>query len=363
MKAVMLAQFWKDKRAPFIILLFMAISILLTVIFGDAERIDQTTVAIFSSESEEIEEFWEQRLNESSDIEFVIKDEEEAREGVIHGTSDAAVHVMEDDFLLIASSNKPSIQMIEQEVHQVFLEEAQLQAVAGSGNMDELRTEVQEYMKNPPIEVETKSLEGGAIADYDMGIQLLFGFTLFASMFTIGFKVNGITIDKASGVWNRMILSPVSKTSMYMGHLIYSFLVGFFQILMVLLIYEFLMGYDLGNFLMIVTIAAVFALSMVSVAMLIAGFVKSPEQFYMILPSILPIIPVVSGVYMMPGTITNPVLQFIGDIFPLSHAVEAMVDVTLFQANWNDILLPIVFMLLIGVVAMGIGINMVERRR
>jgi ABC-2 type transport system permease protein len=83
----------------------------------------------------------------------------------------------------------------------------------------------------------------------------------------------------------------------------------------------------------------------------------------MIYPSVIPLVPVISGVYMMPGTITNPVLIFIGDLFPLSHAVEAMMDVALFQAGWNDLLLPIAFMLLIGVVSMGIGINLVERRR
>lgn len=167
---------------------------------------------------------------------------------MIEGKSDSAVHVLENDDGLIASSDKPTIQLIEQEVHRVFTEEAQLEAVAGTGSTDKLRKEVQKYMETPPIQVQTKSLEGGDISNYDMGMQLLFAFTLFMAMFTIGFKVNGITTDKVNGVWDRLILSPVNKTGMYAGHLIYSFCVGFFQILVVLLIFEFLMGYDLGNF-------------------------------------------------------------------------------------------------------------------
>lgn len=114
---------------------------------------------------------------------------------------------------------------------------------------------------------------------------------------------------------------------------------------------------------MILSIAAVFTFSMVSLAMLVTEFVKTPEQFYVIFPSIIPIVPVVSGVYMLPGAITNPVLLFIGDLFPLSHAVEAMMDVALFQAGWNEILLQVAFMVLMGVVSTGIGINLVERRR
>ena len=43
----------------------------------------------------------------------------------------------------------------------------------------------------------------------------MFGFSLFLVMFTIGFKVNTITKDKASGVWNRLILSPSENRDVY----------------------------------------------------------------------------------------------------------------------------------------------------
>ena len=360
-----MAQWMKDKRKPFLIFLFIGLSILATLIFGNVDSMGQTTVPVFSSESGDVqvEEKWVQLLNNHDSFVFVVMDEEKAREQVKEGKSDVALHVMENDYRLVTASEMPIVHLIEQHVHQVFTEEAHLKAAVGENNTTDLRNEVEEYMESPPIKVQTKSLNGEEMSNYDMGMQLLFAFTLFVAMFTIGFKVNGITADKVSGVWNRLILSPVSKTKMYVGHLLYSFCVGFIQICLVFLIFKYIIGYDLGNLAMILTIAAVFALSMVSVAMLITGVVKTPEQFYMVYPSIIPMIPLVSGVYMQPGTITNPILQFIGDIFPLSHGVEAMIDVALFNASWNDILLPIAFMILIGVLAMGIGINMVERRK
>lgn len=64
----------------------------------------------------------------------------------------------------------------------------------------------------------------------------------------------------------------------------------------------------------------------------------------------------------MPGTISNPVLTIIGDLFPLSHAMDAILDVVIYEATWQDITQPLVCMTLIGVIAMGIGINLVERR-
>lgn len=365
MNPILMAQWMKEKRRPYLILLFIGLSIIATLIFGNVDQYTKVTIPVFSSESnrEVIEDKWVDLLNTNESLEFVVMDEEEARQEVVEGKSDVALQLMEEDYKLLTSSEMPTIYIIEQHVHQVFTEEARLLAATGSQDTSNIREDVQNYMENPPLKVQTESLDGGDISNYDMGMQLLFGFTLFIAMFTIGFKVNGITTDKVNGVWNRLILSPVSKTNMYVGHLCYSFFVGFLQITIVFLIFDFLMGYDFGSLAKILTLAAVFTLSMVSVAMLITALVKTPEQFYMVFPSVIPMIPVISGVYMQPGTITNPILNFIADLFPLSHGVEAMIDVTLFHAGWNDILLPIATMLLIGVISMGIGINLVERRR
>ena len=44
-----------------------------------------------------------------------------------------------------------------------------------------------------------------------------------------------------------MILSPLSKTGMYAGHLFYSFFIGFMQILTVLVMFHYFLDYDLGH--------------------------------------------------------------------------------------------------------------------
>lgn len=364
MYPVIMAQWMKDKRKPFTILLFIGISIIATMIFGGTAQQTQTTIPIFGAgpNALEIEEKWVELLNTNDQLKFVITEEGKAREDVIEGRRDMAIQLMETDYRVIVASDLPHNQFAEQHVHQTYTKEAQLVAVAGVENADEVRTEIEKYLETPPITVETQSLAGGEIPSYNMGMQLLFGFTLFIAMFTIGFKVNGITADKVSGIWNRLILSPVSKTNMYVGHLFYSFAIGFVQVVAVFLIFDYLMGYDLGSLSMIIVLAAVYTLSSVSLAMLITGIVKTPEQFQMVYPSLIPMIPVISGVYMMPGTISSPILNFIGDLFPLGHAVQAMMDVALYDASWSDLTFPIAIMLLIGVMCMGIGINMVERR-
>ena len=365
MYPVLYAQFIKDKRKPLLVLLFIALSILATLIFGDTSRQTEITVDVFASGSnaEEIEQQWVKLLNDNSETEFVISEEREAREQVREGKRDVAIHLMNNDYRLITASDMPDILLVEQEIHQVFIEEAQLQAIAGSENTTNLREQLKNYLENSPITVQTENINGGKLTSHNMGTQLLFGFTLFIVMFTIGFRVNGINEDKVSGVWNRLILSPVSKIHMYVGHLLYSFFIGFIQLVVVFLIFKYALNYEIGSLPMILTIAAVYTMSSVSLAMLIAGIAKTPEKFNMIYPSIVPMIPVISGVYMQPGAMDNPVFNFLADIFPLGYAVDAMMDVALFGAGWSDISLPLSFLLLIGVMYMGIGINLGERRK
>lgn len=360
------SQWRKDKRKPLMVILFLVGSIALTLIFTSSNMIPQTSIAVFSSESNssEVVDKWEPILNRNESFNFVITDEKTARTDVAEGKRDIAINLMEHDYRLISAYDVPTLPLIDQYVRKVFTEEAQMEAAAGPQDIDDIRHDVENYLENPPLQLKTKSMSGEELSEHNMGIQLLFGFTLFMAMFTIGFKVNGVLSDKVSGIWNRMILSPVSKTGMYTGHLLYSFLIGFVQIAVVLFIFQYVMSYNLGNnFAMLLVIAAIYALSIVSMAMLITGFVKTPEQFYMIYPSVVPIIPVISGVYMPPGTISNAVLLFIADLFPLRHAMDAMMDVAFYNAGWNEIALPLVLMLLIGVICMGLGINLVERKK
>ncbi|MED4164598.1 ABC transporter permease, partial [Halalkalibacterium halodurans] len=90
--------------------------------------------------------------------------------------------------------------------------------------------------------------------------------------------------------------------------------------------------------------------------------IAKTEQFYAIYPSLIPLIPLISGAYMMPGTITNPVLLFIADLFPMAHAMDAMMSVIFYHAELSDVIMALLTMLLIGIIAMGLGINLIERR-
>ncbi|WP_152656679.1 ABC transporter permease [Oceanobacillus sp. CFH 90083] len=361
MFAVFKSQLRKDIRSPWAIILLLTGSIVLSLIASGTNQTTQTTVPVFSDDGAVLEK-WEPLLNENDQFAFVTGTEADAQANIRDGEVNMALQLFEDDYRILTGSNMPQLQILEDYVHTLFTTEAQLQA-SGTNQIDALRQAVQEYLESPPYQLQIEAVGGGEIPEYNMELQLLFGFTLFMAMFTIGFKVNEISAERTNGIWDRMILSPLTKMSMYLGHLLSSFFVGFLQIIIVLLIFQYFMDYDLGNsFGKIVFITALFTLSMVSVAMLFTGFMKTPEQFQIIYSSTIPIIPVLSGVYMPPGMLSNPILLFIADLFPLVHAVDSLMDIALYDISWSDLALPSALMLLIGVISMGIGVNLVERR-
>lgn len=364
MRSVLLAQFLKDKRNPLVILLLITGSIIATLLFAGANYAP-TTVAVFSEEENgsDIEEKWIDLLNNDDSIIFEIVDSKQAREKVREGDTEVAVKLMENDYRLVIGSETTKVLYIQEYVDKIFQHEAQMNALVELTGEEDVRKQMEYYIARAPFQLDIQGLDSKQIPAYNIKTQLLFAFTFLISMFLLGLKVNNVTHDKVSGIWDRMILSPMKKTSMYSGYLLYSFLVTIVQIFIVLFLFKYVMDYDIGNnLLLIMLISAFFTFSMISVAMLITGIVRTPEQFYSIYPSLIPIIPLISGAYMMPGTITNSFLLFIADLFPLAHAMEAIMSVIFYNASFQDISMSLLYMLLIGIVAMGIGINLVERR-
>lgn len=362
MISILRAQLMKDLRSPLVILLLIAGSILATLLFAGGVH-QPTEVAIFSEEKNaaDIETKWEKILNSDDSLHFVVVDPAQARQDVKEGKVDVAVKLMEMDYRFIITSELPSVYIVRQHVEKIFHREVQMMAIS-AGNK-KIRHDMESMLAKAPFQLEMQGIDQKQVPNYDMRTQLMFAFTFLVAMFILGFRVNNLTKDRAAGVWNRMILSPMSKTSMYCGYLIYSFLITLFQITFVLMVFKYVMNFDLGDNLgLIILIAATFAFSMISIAMFISGFMRTPEQFYSIYPSVMPLIPIISGAYMMPGTITQPVLLFIADLFPLTHAMEAIMSVIFYNAGLSDVLMQLLTMVLIGVVAMGIGINLIERR-
>lgn len=368
MFSVMLSQWMKEKRSPYMLLLFIGMSVAAVLLFGMSKS-GVVEVDVFADKGlsdEEIAPIVE-RLNENEMFAFRLLDEETARSKLREGLSSSAVRLMKEDFRIVMSVEDYNVGLLDRHVRIVLGEELALrkaEAEAGGDAAADLRDGVRRYMEQPPLTLELTSPDGGKVESYDMGLQLTYAFSLFIVMFTIGFKINAINSEKTSGIWSRMVLSPLTKSQMYLGHMAYSAIIGIVQVVVVLAIFRFGFGFAIGDrYGELLAVALLFVISIVAMAMLFTGITRTPEKFNMLYPSVIPVIPLISGAYMPPGTITSDILLGVAQIFPLSHAMEAFLGISMFDAGWSELFMPVAKLLLVTVVFMGIGINLVERNK
>jgi len=366
MLAVWYSQLTKERRYPLLTLSFIGLSVLAVVIFGLGAD-GRMKVGVFASEGVEAAEVssWLAQLNENSPFDFETRDEGIIRREVAEGRATAAVMLLPGGYRIVAAVDDYNVDLIENHVRGVFERELALQAAAErAGDPAAFDRRVRELLAGPAFTLETRTPGGGEFVPYDMRLHLMFGFSMFLVLFTIGFKILAINLEKTSGIWNRMILSPTRKTGMYMGHLTYAAGVGFFQMLVVYVIFLFVFDFPIGGrFGELLLVNALYVAAAVAIAMLFSGLTRPPEQFKMIYPTVVPIMPLISGAYMPPGTITNEFLVTLAQLFPLTHAMDAFMGIALYDVGWSELFAPLAKMLLITVVCMGVGINLVERGR
>ncbi|TDQ36239.1 ABC transporter permease [Aureibacillus halotolerans] len=365
MLAVFMTQWVKEKRAPILSLLFLALSIAAALLFGTTAQ-QPSTVDVFLGEelSEEETERWMTLLNQSETFVFQRTDERTAIEKLEKGRSDIVLKLLKDDYRLISAVQLPGLQFIEHYVQQVFTDEMQLRETAEKmTNPKVYRQNVASQMADPPLSVDIRGLEGTEFVPHNMQLQLLFGFTLLFVMFTVGFKLNAIAKEKVAGIWDRLIVSPVHKSGIYTGHLLYAWTIGIVHVLLIFLLFHYVFSFELNEHLIgLLAISALFLFTVVSMTLLIAGMTRTPEQFDMIFPVLVPLMPLISGVYMPPGAMTNDGLLLLAEFLPLTHAMEAMLGLAVYDQSLTDLFLPLAKLLLMAVLFMGIGMNLVERK-
>ena len=159
MKSILWAQFSKDRRNPFLILLFISASVLATLLFAGNMH-SPATIAIFSEEENapEIEKKWESLLNVDETFNFEIMEPEAARENIRKGNMDVAVRLMEMDYRLVAANEHPSVSYVQQHVEKVFKREAQISAIESTEGTT-IRDDIKDYLADAPFQLKIKGID------------------------------------------------------------------------------------------------------------------------------------------------------------------------------------------------------------
>lgn len=367
MKSIYLLQWQRFRRDPVLVISFFVLTILFISVLAGFGADNKMTVYTFSdtSLSESERDGWLEKLNELDEFEFLLTEEVEARQAVAEGEVSLAVELLEDDYLLLVAADEPGRYLVEGYIHQIYSEQLRLKEVEEQGVGGEFRMEVEKLMAEPSLSVVTSSLEGehGSYA-YDGQLHVLFGMTLFFSIYTIMFSLGKVTEEKRVGTWDRLILSPLRKTQIYIGHLLFSFTIGFAQILLIFMFFQYVFNFDLGDrFGTMLVIMGFYTFAIVALSMLLMGLVKTSQQFQTVVPLIASGMAMLGGAFWPIETVTNEFMLALSKVMPISYGLDALKGAAIYDRGLLELVEPISIMFLFGVICMGVGINLMERRK
>lgn len=373
MIGVFIAQCQQLIRNPKPILLLCALTVIFALALG-ANVDDQLVFYVFADG--DIDEVaaaeWINALNDSTTYTFVLTDKSKARTAVAEGRAELAVKLLNQDYRILALAHNPNVSLVESHVNQVYTDALRRQRVEQSvEDKERFQSELKVQLQQPVLTVSTEWIGAGAGGQtageddfiYNNHLQALFGFTLFFSIYTIGMCVNRVLEERRMGIWDRMILSPLRKSDMYLGHLSYSFMVGFGQMLFIFLLFKYVFQFDLGvHFGAMLIILACYTFAIVALCLLLTGLVKTPEQFNSTIPLVSVSIAMLGGAYWPIEIVTNPILLKLSKVVPIYHAMEGLKKLSIYNYGLTDVFASILFLIFIGVICMGVGINLMERR-
>lgn len=365
MITILLNQWTKLKRGPiwFLMMLFMTFMFTL-VLGGQSTSKVEIPVILDSSMDPAHSELWLERLNDSEVYSFKIRDEDEVLNMVREGQTDMAVRLFDENYRIIAVAENHDVNIVEQHIYSQFHDELRIrQAALNSEDPSAFRDEVERQLSNPPLSTSVQSIDTEVNFRYNDQLQFLFGFTLFFVIYSIAFSVIAIMEERETGIWDRIILSPTTKTQMYLGHLVYSFLIGCAHIILMFVVFHYIFGFDLGDRVGMITLTIlIYVLSIVALSIMLVSLLKTSQQYTSIIPLIAVSMAMLGGAYWPIELVSNSFVVISSQFIPLTYGMEALKGITLYQYGWSELLRPLGVMVLMSVLFMGIGINLMERR-
>jgi ABC-type multidrug transport system permease subunit len=212
------------------------------------------------------------------------------------------------------------------------------------------------------IVVEKKSLTGsrGTVTSFDENVP---GFTILFVLLAVVFGTSMALHDERGwGTLPRLLVAPAGFTWMLLGKLGARFVLGFAQMLVLLLWGYFFFRVSLGSSpsaLVVVSAAVVFA--SVALGLVVAGIAGTREQTQPLSLAVVMLFSAVGGLW-WPPEVTPEWMRSIAPAVYTSWAMQAMNDLVLRDRGLDAITWPVSMLLLYGLVTLVIGVKLFRAR-
>jgi len=353
-------------RKPWSLIILTVLCISFAYFMGGAEY-TKVSVPVASSLTEEETIKFVEELNRSDLFMFYIAEKESMRNDVASGNNEAGLVLEETDFTVVTSVESSNVSLLHRYVLELYNKKLQKMALLDSLSEEEKKQAESIWthaIDEPLFSIDKESFSSKGAKVIDMHLQSLFGFSLFFVIYTVSFSMGAVLEEKRNLIWDRMIVSPLRKWEMYAGNLLYSFLIGYGQIVIIFMTFRYGAGVEFhGGFGKTLIVLIPYVLTIVALCMLLAGLSKSIRQYNAFIPLLSVVMAMLGGAYWPIEIVTSEVMVFLSNFSPILYGMEALKGATLYGKTLVELLESMSILLLLAVIMMGMGISAMENRR
>ena len=194
----------------------------------------------------------------------------------------------------------------------------------------------------------------------DLALSMI-GFTVFFSSYTMVFSIGTLLNDKQYKSWERMIISPLSMTSILGGTMLVSFLVGLVQIGILIIGGKYLLAVDWGRSMAgIGMVAAAYVFTITSMGLMISSLVKTQAQLSAVAPVVLTSTAMVGGSMWPLEIVNNKILLFLAELTPHKWAIQGMESIAAKGMGFEAAITPTIVLFLMGIIYFTIGVKTIK---
>ncbi|GGH37672.1 ABC transporter permease [Paenibacillus segetis] len=186
------------------------------------------------------------------------------------------------------------------------------------------------------------------------GITTVTGFTLLFLMGLVSSTVTRIVEDRSRRTMARVFSAPVRAWEIALGNFLGSFVVGIFQIIVVLFMTRVVLNYDYGvSLLAHFLILSAFMLVAMGLASAVAGLIRNPQNIGTINNLIITPTCMIGGCF-WPVSFMPDIMQKAANFVPQKWAIEAIEKLSS-GAGWQSLTIPMLVLGLMAVILLAIG--------
>jgi ABC-2 type transport system permease protein len=276
-------------KSPGGIVLMFVMPLIFSVIFGgiSAEGKKSKPLVLLVADNSEASGETVALLMENSQYQWQEVNEKEAREKVQAKEAIAAV-ILADELIAQVENELPIFEVINQHETQEYLAlQPILEGVARSiirshqvvseVTSIEFSLLLKEIVNREGIKIEHNIIQKDGNKGEDVSL-LTVGFTIMFMMFGIAGAASTILDERKAGTWQRTLTTPATKGQMMGGYLLSYFLMGWIQMLVLMVAMSTLFGAVWGNLAYFIPFASLVILTIVGFGLMMAGLVKTSQQ-------------------------------------------------------------------------------------